>query len=178
MDPTKLGYSDIFSLHNIGHVIEKLAGQSMLKAIIAVALWVLNWFFGSDQELVAVVLLLVLFDTATGLLKAYKKSNISSSGFFRFALKIVVYSILMSSAALLDKLAGSLFIKAFPVVAAFLGLTEGISIFENVSASGFAVPQWMIKAMRLANNTTKDSTPEKGEEVIQRTKERVYDQRD
>lgn len=153
MDPTKLGYREVFGLNNLQHITSSLSGQPVPKAIVVALLAVSDWFFHPHEEMVSIVLVLILFDTITGFLKAYKADTVSSSGFFRFALKIMVYWILMATSGLLDKIAdSSIPIKALPVVAAFLAITEAISIFENVAALGYPIPSWLMDLIKVAKS--------------------------
>lgn len=160
MDPTKLNFKEVFGLDGIKHFAESAGEYGLIKAALAVLAATNDWFFHPDHTSVEVVLVLVLFDTITGFMKAYRQGEVSSSGFFRFATKIVIYFILVATGALLDKLAEGFAVKAMTIVASFLAMTEALSILENVSALGFAIPSQLISVLKLAKSST--TKPDKG----------------
>lgn len=149
MDPTQLNFKEVFGLSSLKHTWFTVKDQGVLKMLAAMVMALNDWFFHPRHELVTIVLVLILFDTITGYLKAYKRDEVSSSGFFRFALKLLVYMILLGTGALLDKLTESgLPIHALSITASFLAITEAISILENISSLGFAVPGWLLNVLK------------------------------
>ncbi len=160
MDPTKLDFREIFGLEGVKRFAGSAAEHGLFKTIIAVLTSINCWFFHPTHLPVEVVLILVVFDTITGFMHAYHDGEVSSSGFFRFAPKIVIYIILMATGALLDKLAEGFVVKALTIVSTFLAMTEALSILENVSGLGYPIPKTLISILKLArDNTTK---PDKG----------------
>jgi toxin secretion/phage lysis holin len=150
MDPTKLGYREVFGLSNFQHITSSLSGQPIPKAVVIAILGVSDWFFHPNEEMVSIVLVLILFDTITGFLKAYKADTVSSSGFFRFSTKLMVYFILMAVGALLDKLtAVSDYVSALCIMTGFLAVTESLSVLENISGLGYSVPTRIVSMLRL-----------------------------
>ncbi len=105
-----------------------------------------DWLFGHKIEMVSAVLCLIMLDTITGVWKASKAGQLSSRGFFRFAAKLLVYMLLLTTASLVDKNIPIAF--ALSMMATFLALTEAISILENVAKLGFPVPHRMISILK------------------------------
>ena len=103
-----------------------------------------------EQALLA-VLVLMIFDFATGLIAAkIKGEEIKSAKIFRSALKTLIYFVFIAAAHITE--------IAFPLIAsysdetiiAFLALTELVSIAENIGKMGFPTPQrWLNKLENL-----------------------------
>ncbi len=140
-------YSEHMKLDNIKSIFMNIAAHADWKIAIGAGAWMFDWIFGVRQQAVLVVGLLLILDTATGFAYAFKQNNVSSKGFFRFAVKLCVYFTLIVTGRLVDKVLPYQF--AAPVMESFLAITEAISIMENLSRCGFAVPVSLIK--RLAN---------------------------
>jgi len=160
MDPTKLDFREIFGLEGVRRFAGSAAEQGLLKTILAFLAAMNDWFFHPTHTVVEVVMVLVVFDTLTGAMKAYHEGKLSSSGFFRFAPKIVIYVILMATGALLDKLAEGFVVKALTIVTTFLAMTEALSILENVGGLGYPIPKALISILKLAKDST--TKPDKG----------------
>lgn len=137
-DPSQIQYQDIFNADNAKHIAAELMGHAWVKAVVTVILLTINWIFGAETESLAVIGWLVALDTLTGMFKAHQTGTVSSSGFFRFALKIVIYFALLATGALVDKVMPVQF--AFMAILTFLGVTEAISVMENLSVFGIEVP--------------------------------------
>lgn len=153
LDPTKLSYVKVFGLEGVRHVASSMKDQGAIKMMIAVAIAMHGWFFPLRADLVTIVFALVAFDTITGFLRAYRWSQVSSSGFFRFALKMVVFYIMLATASLLDRLlVVNLPVSALALTCGYLATTEALSILENISELGFPVPSWLVSLLRLAKD--------------------------
>lgn len=145
-DPSKIPYVEHFSMTNLRQIFHKIAEDGWLKGVIAVCATGVHWIFDSRTEALVTITALIFLDTLTGALKAWKAKKLSSGGFFRFALKCVVYFILMATAALVDKVMPIPF--ASIIMVTFLAATEAISIMENLGAAGYAVPTALLKRLR------------------------------
>jgi toxin secretion/phage lysis holin len=120
-----------------------------IKAVVAFITMAITWTFDTKMESVLVIALLILLDTITGFCKAWKRGKISSNGFFRFALKCMVYFALMATGALADKVLPIKFCMTGMV--SFLAVTEAISILENLGSIGYAIPQGLLKKLHRFN---------------------------
>lgn len=161
MDQTRLDFTELFGMTGVRRFTASAVDHGVVKTIVALLVGINDWFFHPTHTPVEVVMVLVLFDTITGFMKAYKQNNVSSSGFFRFASKIVIYFILMATGALLDKLAEGFAVKALTLIASFLAMTEAISIMENIGALGFAIPSQLMKLLKLAKDGSTKSDKDK-----------------
>ena len=87
--------------------------------------------FGNDKILAFLVLFLILFDFDTGVVKAkVKNEEIKSHKFRNTVLKIYIYYSLIMTLGVVDYMMGAnVFLR---IGYAFIGLTEGKSILENL----------------------------------------------
>lgn len=149
-DPTKLNYGEVLSVENIKTILANLTDYWGLKALAAMALSINDWFFHPRHDNLTIVCVFVLFDTVTGFLKARQNHVLSSSGFFRFSIKLLVYFILMAVGSLLDKiLPVSDYVSALSIMTGFLAVTESLSVLENISGLGYSVPTKIVSMLRL-----------------------------
>ncbi len=153
-DPTKIPYAEQFSLGNLRSVFHNIAEDAWVKAVLVVMASGFHWLFDSRTEALITISVLICLDTFTGALKAWRSDKLSSSGFFRFALKCIVYFILMATAALVDKVMPVPF--ASIIMVTFLAATEAISVMENLGSMGYAVPTLLIKRLRALRDSGKD----------------------
>ncbi len=110
-----------------------------IKLVIGIGLAVVHFFFDSvNVSATFAVFALLFMDSMTGVLAAYKSGTpIESHKLLRTAIKIAVYSILIS--------AGFLSERAIPVhvidetIIAALAVTELYSILENAARAGYTV---------------------------------------
>lgn len=161
MDPTKLDYAKVLGAEGMRHVAVSMKDHGVLKLLISVVMAIHYWLFPTKSELATIVFALVVFDTITGVINAYKHDELSSSGFFRFSIKLVVYYILLATSSLLDRLLiVDLPISAVSLTCGYLSTTEALSILENIAGAGFPVPPWLMIMLRMANNN-ESTTPEK-----------------
>lgn len=167
VDPTKLNFKGVFGMSNLQKTVESICDNWAVKILVGAAISINDWFFHPRHELVEVVFVLLMFDTITGLMKAFNCHSVSSSGFFRCALKLLVYLILLATGALLDKLVplGTL-ISALSIIAVFLSITESLSILENIAGLGFEIPKKLVNLLKFAQGSDsiidKKAEPGKG----------------
>jgi len=148
-DPTKLDIGGTFSMGNLSSIFATITEHWVVKGIVGLVLGINDWFFHPSHDLVTVVFVLLLLDTFTGVLKAFRNNNISSSGFFRFSLKMTLYLVMLCTGAALDRISPITgIISGLGIVATFLSLTEALSILENVASLGFAVPNKLISLLK------------------------------
>lgn len=154
-DPTRISYGDHFTLDNLTSILQEISEHPLFKGALSMGAFAFQWIFnGITQGLIAVTLL-VLIDTMTGAYRAFKKGNLSSNGFFRFALKNIVYWVMIATAALVDKTLPLPF--ASVIMITFLAATEAISIMENLKDLGFAVPTLFVNRLKVLKGESRDS---------------------
>lgn len=100
-------------------------------------------FFSPVQLSFFILLILILIDTFTGTAQAFKFRRFSSNGLRKAVSKIVMYSISIITARLLE-MGIIYFFKTFLIsqfIIGFLILTEVISIIENLVILGVPIPR-------------------------------------
>lgn len=128
---------------NFGVVVANLTSHAWTKLGAAVFLWI----FGAHLMTLYTIFGLVILDTITGVWKAARVGAISSRGFFKFSTKLIVYTILLGNASLVDKQLGVTL--AMSVMSGFLALTEAISVLENITILGWKVPQGLVRTLKV-----------------------------
>jgi toxin secretion/phage lysis holin len=147
-DSGRLSLDAILSKGAVLDVLKKaVINNHALKTFLVLLILPLHWMFGKSAQAVITVACLICVDTMTGFVKASKKDALSSSGFFRAATKFIVYLLLMSGGALVDKVLPVAF--ACPMMVVFLAITEMISIMENAGEAGFPVPTALLKHLKV-----------------------------
>lgn len=95
------------------------------------------------------LLLLIIFDFATGVLASYKNNEkIKSAKIFRTVVKIVVYYLMIALAHFAELAVPVMSSFLDETVLAFLAVTELISNFENLSRMGYAIPTKLFAALK------------------------------
>lgn len=143
-----------FKLDSLKLLWEKIINNASLKFILSGLSFIGEFVFKAHKEALLTVFLLIVLDTVTGVIKAVKAGGISSREFFSVAAKLLIYSILMACASLVDRtLPVSI---AMPVMYTFLAATEGLSILENISQAGFPVPTKLIDSLKVMKKKGED----------------------
>jgi len=156
VDPTQLNWKD-FNMENIQRIFATIGDNWFFKVILGSLLSLNDWVFHPKHDTVTIVMAFIALDTLTGLMKAFKNGTVSSSGFFRCAVKIVVYFSLLATGALLDRVTSmDAIISALSVMATFLSTTEAISVLENAAGLGFKIPTQVIKMLKFAQGEALD----------------------
>ena len=84
----------------------------------------------------------------TGIMASVRDGDsIQSRKFLKTAIKIFVYLLMISAGHLAENLFGFDF-KADEVITAVLGVTELISILENASRMGYAIPRKLLNQLK------------------------------
>ena len=123
------------------------------KIIIAGTYAVFAFLFDPTKTLALTALLvLIIFDTITGVSASYKNHiKIESYKMLRSALKVIFYFLFVSAGHLCQYILGSI-LPIETTVIAFLALTELVSIAENLGKMGYAVPQHLLLKLQKLKN--------------------------
>lgn len=107
-----------------------------------------SFFFGDfhTQGVVAVAMLMT-FDTILGVMATYYEGQpITSRRFARVIQKGIVYFMAMSAGYFADITIGWIVIQSLMI--GFIGVTEFISILENMGRMGFQTPKKLLNQLR------------------------------
>lgn len=118
-----------------------------LKLIVSGIGTILTWLFGSWDTALGILILFMVLDYITGLIKGYVTKELSSNiGLHGLARKSIILIVLIVAVAL-DRLLenGNWLFRT--LVAYFYIANEGLSILENCGTLGLPVPQKILDAL-------------------------------
>lgn len=120
---------------------------TLLKICTAGAL-LFTFFFGDfHQQAILAVLMLMIFDTILGVMATYYEGHaITSRKFSRVIQKGIVYFMAISAGYFADQTIGWQVIQATMI--AFIGVTEFISILENMGRMGYQTPKKLLNQLK------------------------------
>lgn len=130
----EMKFTDNLNVVTIKSIFANLLHNASWKALLSTVLVSFNWVFQYEKEGLLVIFLLIGVDTITGFLSAFKENDLQSGKFFRVCMKCFIYFTLIGTSALVDKVLPLKF--AATMTMTFLGMTEGISVFENLNKLG------------------------------------------
>jgi len=138
--------------HSVWIVIlfKKFFDYPLIKIFVAMVLSCVGFLFdGLLREAMLALLILLIFDFVTGIAAAKREGNeINSHTAFRTAVKIAIYFLLVSSGRMAEVATRSTLPFIDEAVIAFLGVTELISILENVGRLGYAIPLKLLNKLK------------------------------
>ncbi len=112
-----------------------------IKVIVVAVGTGITWLLGSWDTALGVLILLVVLDYGTGLLRAYINKEVSSDiGLKGIARKAVIFVVLIV-AVMLDRLLNTGTWVFRTLVAYFYIANEGISLLENCAGLGLPIPE-------------------------------------
>ncbi|MFY9190592.1 MAG: phage holin family protein [Lawsonella sp.] len=127
-----------------------------LKTALSVATTIAFYLTGRPDDAAIALGAVMLLDLCTGIWANYRKRNLSSTiGFRKTLTKFVGYFIAVSVGNLIGVMAPFLgFTRTFVIV--YLGVTEGISIVENLSIAGVKSLDPLAGKLRMAREKLTD----------------------
>jgi toxin secretion/phage lysis holin len=108
----------------------------------------------SDWEFLIFLTIVVILDTVTGVVKAWKNGNVSSEGFTGVILKVFVYSVFVILIHVMQSFSHKpLVIATFDWIGTFgyaaVIVREAISIIENLGAiQKGLIPEWILRRLK------------------------------
>ena len=124
--------------------------NTVLAAIATGAVYLLGGF---DVALNCLLICIVL-DYVSGIIKAYVKKELSSSIGLKGILKKVGVLVIVALATLIDRVTGETGAIRTLVIYYFVA-NEGLSIIENIGAAGVPIPAKLKKALKELKKDTK-----------------------
>lgn len=118
-----------------------------IKFIVSILGTVFTFLFGAWDTALGILILFMVLDYITGLIKGYVTKELSSDiGLHGLARKSVILIVLIVAVAL-DRLLGNGNWLFRTLVAYFYIANEGLSILENCGTLGLPVPQKILDAL-------------------------------
>lgn len=135
-----------------------------LNTISAVISGVLAYVFGAPDAWMVGLVILVIIDYVTGLMKAYIAGQLCSKVGFKGIIKKMMYFAIVAVAVLVDNLTGAEGVLRVACIG-FLIANEGVSILENCAAAGLPVPRMLVKVLGKLKDEGNDKDDDEEEEL-------------
>ncbi|HEY0141285.1 MAG TPA: phage holin family protein [Thermoanaerobaculia bacterium] len=136
------------NLSYLANLIQRIFSYATFKFFAGGFLVVLHFFFDTaNTSAMVAVFFLILIDTATGLIAAYRtRTPIVSHKMRRVAIKVAVYFLLISAGYLVERTLPIVVIDETIIGA--LAVTELFSILENAAHAGYTVAARLIEKLK------------------------------
>lgn len=121
--------------------------KETICAILSVISTALIYLLGGFDVALNCLLIAIVLDYVSGLIKAYNTKTLSSRIGFRGLLKKVGILILVMVAVLVDRVTGNSGAIRTVIIYYFVA-NEGLSIIENLGAAGIPIPKFLKKALK------------------------------
>lgn len=138
-----------YAVYKFQQVVHPDVYKILLSGILTVGFFFLGHLY--TDALIAIVMLIII-DTALGVVATYyEKQIISQSRFVNLLYKAIIYLTSISAGYFADLTIPFDFIQATMI--AFVGVTEFISILENIGRLGYATPKKLLNDLREKQST-------------------------
>lgn len=117
----------------------------------------LIYIFGGLDVALQCLLVAMVIDYITGLIKSYKNANLNSKVGIKGLLKKVGILCLVALTVVIDKLTGNTgYVRTMVIY--YLVANEGLSILENLGEIGIIVPEFLKKRLEQLKETEEKNT--------------------
>lgn len=128
--------------------------KEIYNSIIAIILTTFVYLVGELDVAMICLLVSIVLDYISGVIKAYVTKQLSSKTGFRGIVKKVAILIIVMLAVLVDRVTGDTGAIRTLVIYYFVA-NEGLSIIENLGQSGVPIPQSIKKALKALKKENK-----------------------
>lgn len=128
--------------------------KEISNSIISVVCTGLIYLFGGIDVALSCLLIAIILDYATGLVKAFVTKELSSKIGIRGIVKKVSILFIVMLAVLIDKVTGETGAIRTLVIYYFVA-NEGLSVLENLGQAGVPIPQSIKKALKVMKKENK-----------------------
>mgnify|MGYP000876526900 FL=1 len=154
-------------MQKIDHIISytsetcsALMNGFVAKCLGAIGVLLVQFSFGTiGFSIIAAVIILIVINTITGLIAAYKqKDAITSKRLFDSVIKLLLFPMIIAAASITQTALGTNILFLPQIVASYLSIHEFLSVIENFGKIGYKIPQKVLNRETLANFVA-DSKP-------------------
>lgn len=128
--------------------------KEIINTILAVTGTTFIYLVGGVDVALSCLLIAIILDYISGLIKAYETKTLSSKIGLRGILKKVGVLVVVMLAVLIDRVAGDTGAIRTLVIYYFVA-NEGLSIVENLAQAGIPIPQTIKKALKALKKENK-----------------------
>lgn len=131
-------------------IISTLIEPSIIKVAASLVLFFVFLFGDFHSQGIIAILMLMIFDTILGVAATYSEGQaITSRKFSRVVQKGCIYMMSISAAYFADQTVLSSGLQVIqPTMIAFVGVTEFISILENMGRMGYQTPKKLLNQLK------------------------------
>ena len=129
--------------------------KNIMNLIVSSMSTVFIYLFGGLDIALQCLLISIVIDYLTGLMKSYKSSKLNSKIGIKGIIKKVGILCLVALAVLIDKIAGETGLIRTLIIY-YLFANEGLSIVENLGEIGILVPKFLTDRLEQLKEVTKN----------------------
>lgn len=134
-------------MSNFISIIQTTIEPTLVKILASAVLGFIFLFGDFHTQGVMAVIMLMLFDTMMGTMASWQEGKpITSRRFSRIVQKSIVYLMAISAGYFTDTTIGITITQATMI--GFIGITEFISILENMGRMGYHTPQKLLNQLK------------------------------
>lgn len=128
--------------------MDKIDIDKIISLIASEAATIFIYLFGGIDVALTCLIVAIVLDYVSGMIKAYNKKQLSSKIGFSGILKKIGILILVMLSVLVDRVTGNTGAIRTLVIYYFVA-NEGLSVLENLGESGIPIPNAIKKALKV-----------------------------
>ena len=134
--------------------MDKVDIDKIISLIASEAATIFIYLFGGIDVALTCLVVAIVLDYVSGMIKAYNKKQLSSKIGFSGILKKIGILILVMLSVLVDRVTGDTGAIRTLVIYYFVA-NEGLSVLENLGESGIPIPNAIKKALKVLKDQSK-----------------------
>lgn len=134
--------------------MDKIGTDKIISLIAGEAATIFIYLFGGIDVALTCLIVAIVLDYVSGMIKAYNKKQLSSKIGFSGILKKIGILILVMLSVLVDRVTGNTGAIRTLVIYYFVA-NEGLSVLENLGESGIPIPTAIKKALKVLKDQSK-----------------------
>ena len=134
--------------------MDKVDIDKIISLVASEAATIFIYLFGGIDVALTCLIVAIVLDYVSGIIKAYNKKQLSSKIGFSGILKKIGILILVMLSVLVDRITGNTGAIRTLVIYYFVA-NEGLSVLENLGESGIPIPNAIKKALKVLKDQSK-----------------------
>lgn len=134
--------------------MDKIGLDKVISLIASEVATVFIFLFGGIDVALICLLIAIVLDYISGIIKAYNTKKLSSKIGFKGILKKIGILVLVMLSVLIDRVSGNTGAIRTLVIYYFVA-NEGLSILENIGEAGIPIPNAIKKALKVLKDQSK-----------------------
>ena len=134
--------------------MDKIGIDKIISLVASEVATIFIYLFGGIDVALTCLIVAIVLDYVSGMIKAYNKKQLSSKIGFSGILKKIGILILVMLSVLVDRVTGDTGAIRTLVIYYFVA-NEGLSVLENLGESGIPIPNAIKKALKVLKDQSK-----------------------